>query len=79
MKKELVTETATAPSEWASYLINDDPSGLEDKEIEAADAWIDRLGWGTPIDCEDVGFCVYHDAWPESRFAGDCSVYTFLR
>jgi hypothetical protein len=27
------------PNEWASYFVNNDPSGLDDSEISTADDW----------------------------------------
>lgn len=71
-------ETATAPSCWASYLINADASGLDESEKGACDAWIERLGWGAPVSCDDAGFIAYHDARQECPLASDCHIYTFL-
>lgn len=42
----------TAPSHWASYLINGDDSGLDAEERAACDAWIAREGVGEPVGCE---------------------------
>lgn len=71
--------TATAPSHWASYLINGDDSGLEPEEKAAADAWIDRhQDWGMPVSCEDAGFMWRHDAYAECPLGADCQTYTFL-
>ena len=45
---EIETDTIEAPSFWASYLINGDSSGMEDREIDDADALQDELsreGW----------------------------------
>ena len=73
------TETATAPAYWASYLINGDDSGIEDDERQAADDWIERLGFGCPVSCEpDSEFTVYHDAWNEYPFACETETYEFL-
>ena len=71
------TVTLTAPSEWASYLINGDASGLNDAEIAACDAWIDDIGVGAPVGCEDAGFINWHDARLFAPFAADCQAYTF--
>ena len=39
---------------WAlSYLVNDDPSGLEDEDIELVDEWIKREGLGFCVDVSD--------------------------
>lgn len=75
----VVTETATAPSAWASYLINGDSSGLLSTEVRCADAWIARLGWGSPVSCEDAGFIHHHDAYTECPQGADCQTYSFLR
>jgi hypothetical protein len=34
------TRTIIGAAAWASYFINDDSSGLEPAEIEAADCWL---------------------------------------
>lgn len=70
--------TLTAPSYWASYLINGDSSGMEDQEIAACDAWIAGLDCGAPVDCEDAGFIKYHDAHHVMPLAADCQRYTFF-
>ena len=67
----------TAPSSWASYLINGDASGLHPADIAAADAWIESLAFGSPVSCEDAGFVGYHDA-REFALATDCQTYDFL-
>ena len=67
----------TAPSHWASYLINGDDSGLEPAEKQACDDWLDREGFDGPEDCEDAGFCWRHDAYAEYPFGADCQVYFF--
>jgi len=69
------TYTRTAPSAWASYLINGDASGVDDADIAAADAFQEQFG--TPVDCEDAGFIKYHDAYHLMPLAGDCQRYTF--
>jgi hypothetical protein len=75
----LTAVEATAPSYWASYLINGDCSGMEDHEVKACDAWIKRMGMGSPVSCEDAGcFMRWHDAAIECPFAADCQTYTFL-
>ena len=72
------TYTLTAPSHWASYLINDDCSGMDNDDIEACDSWVNWLGLGAPTDCADEGFVTWHDARKFSPYAADCSTYTFL-
>jgi len=74
----LIVKTATAPSHWASYLINGDASGMNDSEIAACDAWLARAGLGTPVSCADAGFMRWHDAANEMLLAADCQTYLFL-
>lgn len=70
--------TITAPSHWASYLINGDDSGLDPEEKAACDAWITREGVGMPVSCDDAGFCRHHDAYNEMPLGADCQDYVFL-
>lgn len=37
-------EEIDAPAHWASALINDDRSGLEERDEKALDAWLSREG-----------------------------------
>lgn len=74
----LTVKQYTAPSAWAPYLINGDDSGMEDTDITAADQWIDQLGYGSPVSCEDAGFIHWHDAREVCPFAADCQTYVFL-
>jgi hypothetical protein len=75
---ELISYHYTAPSSWASYLINGDDSGMEPQDKEACDKWIASLGHGSPCDCEDAGFMWYHSARVFCPFGADCQSYTFL-
>lgn len=75
---ELKTIKITAPSAWASYLINGDASGIEAEDVAAADAWIERQGVGLPVSCEDAGFMWRHDASIEMPLGADCQEYVFL-
>jgi hypothetical protein len=77
-RTRLIVETALAPSAWACYLINGDASVLTSDERAACDAFIARMGFGWPLDCEDYGFTRWHDAFQECRVSADCQRYTFL-
>jgi hypothetical protein len=70
--------SATAPSAWASYLINGDASGIDEDDVKQADAWIEREGLGMPVSCEDAGFTWRHDAYEECPLGSDCQEYFFL-
>lgn len=67
----------TAPSSWASYLINGDDSGLDPHEKATADEWIDSVGLGMPVSCEDAGFIKRPDSFNVYHFAADCQTYFF--
>jgi hypothetical protein len=72
-------EAYTAPSAWASYLINGDESGIDDDEMNAADAWLDSIDLGSPVDASDAGFIRHHDAYEFMPLGSDCQLYTFYR
>jgi hypothetical protein len=72
------TLTAIAPAYWASLLINGDASGMEEHEVEAAEAWLVREGLPSPVSCEPAGFYSFHDALPEYPYAAECEFYVFL-
>lgn len=75
---KLETVTGTAPSHWASFLINNDDSGLDLQEIDQALAFAHWLG-AMPVSCEDAGFMRTHDAMRVcSALASDCQTYTAL-
>jgi hypothetical protein len=63
----------TAPSYWASYLINGDASGLNAVEKLACEDWRKNEGIFEVLDCEDAGFIWRHDA---ERFALACDCQT---
>lgn len=67
----------TAPACWASYLLNGDASGLDDKEQAQADRFIEWVDLGWPVDCGEPGFRHSCDA-PGVCLAGDMCEYTFL-
>ena len=46
-------ETYTLPAYWAPYLINADPSGMEEEEIQEVDAFLERNGLGFCLDCDN--------------------------
>ena len=71
------TVTLTAPSCWASYLINGDDSGICAEDKAQADSWIAREAVGRPVDCADAGFRWRHDAFAECPYGADCQDYVF--
>jgi hypothetical protein len=75
MKTETVTYSL--PVYWASYLINDDASGMEDDEQADCDAFLASLpaGWSCVDVSEESDFRPSNDA---GTLAGDCSDYIFI-
>lgn len=70
--------TYNLPTHWASYLINADPTGLEDDEQKTVDRFVDGENLGHCVDVsEDSSFMKYHDARLYGVLAGDCAEYTF--
>ena len=69
------------PSHWASYLINNDPTGLEDDEQTLIDEWHTSVFSEESVSCCDVsehtGFMKNHDA-RQFALAGDCATFTFI-
>ena len=48
-------DTVTAPAYWASYLVNEDASGLDDDERRAADRWLaDLAPWRVVATIDDA-------------------------
>lgn len=72
--------TLTAPSVWASALVNCDYSGLAADDVKALNTWlvINGLSFADCVDCEDVGFMHHHDAFAQMPLAVDCQRYTFM-
>ncbi len=71
----------TLPDHWASYLVNSDPSGLEDEDIIEVDAFVEsemkknKLASFHCVDVsEDSDFARSNDA---NNMGGDVSTYTF--
>jgi hypothetical protein len=70
--------TATAPSAWASYLINGDSSGIDAEDVAAADRFVAEILGAWPVDCEDAGFRWNHDASGIMPLGADCQLYSAL-
>ena len=59
---EIETDTIEAPSFWACYLINGDSSGMEDREIDDANAFESKLlekGWNIACPDGEGGFIAF--------------------
>ena len=70
-------ETYVLPAFWASYLVNGDPSGMTDREIEACDAYVSKI----PGHCVDVGesyFSWSFDLHGGDAKGGDLADFVFL-
>ena len=72
---QLELTTYTLPAHWASALINDDRTGLEDEDERELDSW---LAWAKPGHCVDVTgepeFRPFNDA---DTLACDCLEFFF--
>lgn len=68
----------TAPSAWASYLVNGDGSGLEKRERRSIDAWLRAEGVAHVLYCEPHGFSAHHDAVRFMPLAADCECYSVV-
>lgn len=64
----------TAPAHWASYLINDDASGYDDAELEAAAAYF--AGWYVLSVSDDQWFSWSADLYGSSSKGDMLAVYT---
>jgi hypothetical protein len=75
MKPKIITYIL--PSHFASALINDDNSGLEDDEINELNEWLDNFKPGVCIGTteEDPYFSRYNDL---NDLAGDVYEFNFI-
>lgn len=76
------SQTFSAPAYWASYLINNDASGISIEEKEACDKWLAHLSVLEPVKCVNCwprGFAKYHDAWAFMPYACEVATYQFHR
>ena len=71
----------TLPSHWASALINDDRTGLDDVEEYALNAVLNELGhdWYCVNASDDAYFTRLHDARLQGILACDVLDFTFQR
>jgi hypothetical protein len=54
----IIVSEAIGSAHWASYLINDDSSGLDERDIALCDAWQESLSPAYVVcikDCEETG------------------------
>ena len=69
--------TITAPSRWASYLVNGDASGMEDDERKLCDIWLGVQlfdGWRI-VSCDGEEYC--SRAYPLT-FGDPCMVIDYI-
>jgi hypothetical protein len=55
--KLIGTTQETGQAYWASYFVNGDASGLDDREIAEADAWLRSCQPGTPGQHAEIVSC----------------------
>lgn len=69
--------TATAPSHWASFLVNGDASGMESEDLIACMKWLESMAPWYVVGCEDdEHFSKWHDATCFA-LAATCCTYIF--
>lgn len=73
------TFTLTAPSHWASAIMNRNYSGLSKEETSQLNTFlaINSVSFSDCLHCEDAGFKRYHDATAQGVLAADCQTYVF--
>jgi hypothetical protein len=73
------TITLTAPSAWASAIMNMDYSGLSKEDIGQLNTFLalNNLSFSDCLTCEDAGFMWTHDAYSVCPLGADCQTYTF--
>lgn len=54
--RKIINSTEDAPAHWASYLVNGDASGLDDKDVELADQFQNDIAPSYVVSCEDDTF-----------------------
>lgn len=75
----LQPENYDLPAHWASYLINNDASGISAEEKAQADRFLKENELPFPVSCgEQSWFSRSHDASHITKCAGDVLNYTFL-
>jgi len=75
-RKRIKTETFELPDYWASYLINGDAYGLDDREQRKIDRWLEsRPELGGCLSCDDENeFSTSNDA---GELPGGTMKFTF--
>ncbi len=67
------TETYILPAYWASALINDDYSGMNDEEIAILNTWYDKIKPGSCVGCSEVEYFT----WRNDAYTIGCNVLEF--
>lgn len=67
----------TLPAHWASYLINNDATGLSRQEVDEVDAWLEanNLSLNSFVDCGESFFSWKNDA---NNLGGEVAEFTTL-
>lgn len=68
------------PASWATALINDDDSGLDDTDLIAIEQWHARVQPGYCVGTVEDSYNEFshsHDAYPELRYAGPVETFIF--
>lgn len=75
LHRMVTTYTTTAPAHWASYIVNDDPTSLDEDDITACDRWLASLDGPVCGVAEGEFFTHYHDAFAYLPLGATCVEY----
>ena len=74
---QIETETYILPAYWASALINNDWSGMDDQEEQELNNWLEQVKPGSCVGCSDYGYFSYRN--DAGMLAGDVLEFYFRR
>ncbi len=78
MKEEDSMQTYILPARWASAIVNNDWTGLDEEDTAVLRKWLDNNRPGSCLSCSESSFFMKtHDAMNESPFAADCLEFVF--
>lgn len=73
----MITKTFILPAYWASYLINNDASGISTEDKHLADKFLTENSFPSPVSCSDESYFSW-DNDADTGVGGDVLEYTFL-
>lgn len=73
--KRIKTETYILPAYWASALVNGDFSGMEDRDEQDLNTWLNKVNPGYCVGCSEESYFAWRN--DVSYLAGDVLEYYF--